>query len=74
MIKIPFGKPIVSSKEYRAVLNVLKNRSLSLIDGENVKKLEKTVSIGIKTNNEIIIDIKNQIFKFFDILRTYILI
>ena len=37
------------------------------------KKLEKTVSIGIKTNEEIINDIINQIFKFLGILAIYIL-
>ena len=44
MKKIYYGKAVYSNKEIKAVLNVLKHKSLSLIDGENVKKLEKTVS------------------------------
>ena len=44
MKKIYYGRAVYDKKEIRAVLNVLKNKSLSLIDGENVKKLEKTVS------------------------------
>ena len=44
MKKIYYGKAVYDNKEIKAVINVLKNKSLSLIDGENVKKLEKTVS------------------------------
>ena len=44
MKKIYYGRAVYNKKEINAVLNVLKNKSLSLIDGENVKKLEKTVS------------------------------
>ncbi len=44
MKKIYYGKAVYNNKEIKAVLNVLKHKSLSLIDGENVKKLEKTVS------------------------------
>ena len=44
MKKIYYGRAVYDNKEIKAVLNVLKNKSLSLIDGENVKKLEKTVS------------------------------
>ena len=44
MKKIYYGRAVYDKKEIKAVLNVLKNKSLSLIDGENVKKLEKTVS------------------------------
>ena len=44
MKKIYYGKAVYNSKEVNAVLNVLKNESLSLVDGKNVKKLEKTVS------------------------------
>ena len=44
MKKIYYGRAVYDKKEINAVLNVLKNKSLSLIDGENVKKLEKTVS------------------------------
>ena len=44
MKKIYYGRAVYDKKEIRAVLNILKNKSLSLIDGENVKKLEKTVS------------------------------
>ncbi len=44
MKKIYYGKAVYDKKEINAVINVLKNKSLTLIDGENVKKLEKTVS------------------------------
>ncbi len=44
MKKIYYGKAVYDNKEINAVLNVLKNKSLTLIDGDNVKKLEKTVS------------------------------
>jgi hypothetical protein len=38
------------------------------------KKLENTVNIGMLTNKEIVRDKKNQIFKFLNILATYIII
>ena len=38
MKKIYYGRAVYNKKEINAVLNVLKNKSLSLIDGENVKK------------------------------------
>ena len=44
MKKIYYGKAVYDNKEIKAVIKVLKNKSLSLIDGENVKKLEKTIS------------------------------
>ena len=44
MKKIYYGKAVYDNKEIKAVLNVLKNKSLTLIDGESVKKLEKNVS------------------------------
>ena len=44
MKKIYYGRAVYDNKEIKAVLNVLKNKSLTLIDGENVKKLEKIVS------------------------------
>jgi len=44
MKKIYYGKAVYDSKEINAVLRVLKNDSLSLIDGKKVKELEKTVS------------------------------
>ncbi len=44
MKKIYYGKAVYDKKEIDAVIHVLKNKSLSLIDGENVKKLEKIVS------------------------------
>ena len=42
--KIYYGLAVYDKKEINAVINVLKNNSLSLIDGEKVKKLEKYVS------------------------------
>ena len=44
MKKIYYGKAVYDTKEINAVLDVLKNNSLSLIDGNKVKELEKKVS------------------------------
>ena len=44
MRKIYYGKAVYDSKEINAVIKVLKNNSLSLVDGKNVKILEKNVS------------------------------
>ena len=44
MKKIYYGKAVYDQKEINAVLNVLKNHSLTLIDGPHVKKLEKLVA------------------------------
>ena len=44
MKKVYFGKAVYDNKEINAVLKVLKNDSLSLVDGKNVKILEKKVS------------------------------
>ena len=44
MKKIYYGKAVYDKKEINAVINVLKNRSLSLIDGKRVKEIEKKVS------------------------------
>ena len=43
MKKIYYGKAVYDSKEINAVLKVLKNSSLSLVNGTNVKVLEKKV-------------------------------
>ena len=42
--KIYYGKAIYGKEEINASIKVLKNNSLSLMDGENVKKLEKRVA------------------------------
>ena len=44
MKKIYYGKAVYDSKEINAAINVLKNHSLTLIDGPHVKKLEKIVA------------------------------
>ena len=44
MEKVYYGKAVYNFKEINAVNKVLKNDSLSLVDGKNVKKLEKTFS------------------------------
>ncbi len=44
MKKIYYGRAVYNNKEISAVLKVLRNDSLSLTDGKNVKKLEKKVS------------------------------
>ena len=43
-MKIYYGKAIYNQKEINASLSVLKNKSLTLIDGPLVKKLEKKIS------------------------------
>ena len=42
--KIYYGKAVYDHKEINAAINVLRNKSLTLIDGTYVKKLEKTVA------------------------------
>ena len=44
MKKIYYGKAVYDNKEINAVINVLKNHSLTLIDGPHVKKLENMVA------------------------------
>ena len=44
MKKIYYGKAVYDNKEINAVISVLRNNSLTLIDGKKVKELEKTVS------------------------------
>ena len=44
MEKVYYGKAVYDSREIEAVLKVLKNNSLSLVDGPSVKKLENKVS------------------------------
>ena len=44
MKKIYYGQATYDSKEIKACLNVLKNQSLSLMTGKNVKKLEKKIA------------------------------
>ena len=44
MKKIYYGQAIYDHKEINAVINVLKNSSLSLTDGNKVKELEKIVA------------------------------
>ena len=41
--KIYYGKAVYDNKEISAVLRVLKNNSLNLIDGPHVKKLEREI-------------------------------
>ena len=43
MRKIYYGRAVYNNKEIKAVEKVLKNNSLSLIDGPHVKKIEKIV-------------------------------
>ena len=44
MKKIFYGKAVYDKKEIDAVTNVLKKQNLTLIDGKNVKKLEKKIA------------------------------
>ena len=48
MHKIYYVRAVYNNKEIQAVLKVLKKQSLSLIDGFNVKKIERK---GPKLNN-----------------------
>ena len=43
-MKIYYGKAIYNNKEILAATKVLKNKSLTLIDGPSVKELEKKIS------------------------------
>ena len=43
-MKIYYGKAVYDNKEINAVLKVLKNKSLTLIDGPSVKELENKIS------------------------------
>ena len=44
-MKIYYGKAIYNNKEISAAINVLRRKSLSLIDGQAVKELEKKITI-----------------------------
>ena len=44
MKKVYYGKAVYDNKEINAVIKVLKNEGLSLVDGKSVKKLEIIVS------------------------------
>jgi len=44
MKKIYYGKAVYNHKEINAVIDVLRNKSLSLVDGVNCKKLENKVA------------------------------
>ena len=44
MKKVYYGKAVYDNKEINAVIKVLRNNSLSLVDGSKVKLLEKKVS------------------------------
>ena len=43
-MKIYYGKAVYNNKEISAVVNVLKRKSLNLIDGPLVKELERKIS------------------------------
>ena len=43
-MKIYYGKAVYDQKEISAVIKVLKNKSLTLIDGPSVKELELKLS------------------------------
>ena len=43
-MKIFYGKAVYDNQEIEAAINVLKKRSLSLIDGPSVKSLEKKIA------------------------------
>ena len=43
-MKIYYGKAVYNNKEIKAATDVLKRKSLTLIDGPSVKELEKKIS------------------------------
>ena len=43
-MKVYYGKAVYDKKETNAVIKVLKNKSLTLIDGPSVKELEYKLS------------------------------
>ena len=43
-MKIFYGKAVYDNKEIQAAINVLKNKSLTLIDGPSCKDLEKKLA------------------------------
>ncbi|MDC0426792.1 aminotransferase class V-fold PLP-dependent enzyme [Pelagibacteraceae bacterium] len=43
-MRVYYGKAVYDNKEINAAINVLKKKSLSLIDGTSVKELEKKIS------------------------------
>ena len=43
MTRILYGKAVYDNKEVNASIKVLKNKSLSLIDGPSVKDLERKI-------------------------------
>jgi len=43
-MRVYYGKAVYDSREIRAATNVLKDKSLTLIDGPSVKELEKKIS------------------------------
>jgi len=45
MKKVYYGKAVYNQKEINAVIKVLKHNKLALMDGDNVKILEKKVSL-----------------------------
>ena len=44
-MRVYYGKAVYNKEEISAVTDVLKNKSLSLIDGPSVKELEKKISV-----------------------------
>ena len=43
-MRVYYGKAVYNNEEISAVADVLKNKSLTLIDGPSVKELEKKIS------------------------------
>jgi len=43
-MKVYYGKAVYNNREIAASMSVLKNKSLTLIDGPSVKELEKKIS------------------------------
>ena len=72
MKKILYGKAVYDKKEINAVVNVLKNQSLSLIDGKNVKKLEKA-TLTILASKAAKVRVKTAKKQIFSRLRRAIL-
>ena len=52
-MKIFYGKAVYGKAEINAAINVLKKKSLSLIDGPSVKELEYKIARLLEKNTDL---------------------
>ena len=53
-MRVYYGKAVYGKEEIAATIDVLKNKSISLIDGPSFKELEKKINRNVKFINKII--------------------